>query len=117
MRIPSEKSKDPQGWMKMDDLTHTSSNAKLATETEVEETMTRETDAGHGPSGSGQHGGEAEAHTGAHGGGRGHHRSYSHMHYRVYKRRWFGLMQLVLLNIAVSWGVSSPLLLSLERGR
>lgn len=25
--------------------------------------------------------------------------------YRVYKRRWFGLMQLVLLNIVVSWDV------------
>ena len=27
--------------------------------------------------------------------------------YKVYKRRWFGLMQLVLLNIIVSWDVSS----------
>ena len=26
--------------------------------------------------------------------------------YRVYKRRWFGLVQLVLLNIIVSWDVS-----------
>jgi hypothetical protein len=26
--------------------------------------------------------------------------------YRVYKRRWFGLMQLVLLNIIISWDVS-----------
>lgn len=25
--------------------------------------------------------------------------------YRVYKRRWFGLTQLVLLNIIVSWDV------------
>lgn len=25
--------------------------------------------------------------------------------YRVYKRRWFGLIQLVLLNIVESWGV------------
>jgi len=29
--------------------------------------------------------------------------------YKVYKRRWFGLVQLVLLNIIVSWDVSSPL--------
>ncbi|KAF2657942.1 MFS general substrate transporter [Lophiostoma macrostomum CBS 122681] len=29
--------------------------------------------------------------------------SYSHTHFRVYKRRWFGLAQLVLLNIVVSW--------------
>jgi hypothetical protein len=25
--------------------------------------------------------------------------------YRVYKRRWFGLIQLILLNIIVSWDV------------
>lgn len=25
--------------------------------------------------------------------------------YRVYKRRWFGLVQLILLNIIVSWDV------------
>jgi hypothetical protein len=29
--------------------------------------------------------------------------------YRVYKRRWFGLFQLVLLNIIVSWDVSLSL--------
>ena len=29
-----------------------------------------------------------------------------HREYKVYKRRWFGLMQLVLLNIIVSWDVS-----------
>jgi hypothetical protein len=28
--------------------------------------------------------------------------------YKVYKRRWFGLVQLVLLNIVVSWDVSCP---------
>lgn len=28
--------------------------------------------------------------------------------YRTYKRRWFGLVQLVLMNIVVSWCVSSP---------
>jgi hypothetical protein len=27
--------------------------------------------------------------------------------YRVYKRRWFGLFQLVLLNVIVSWDVRS----------
>ena len=26
--------------------------------------------------------------------------------FRVYKRRWFGLIQLILLNIVVSWDVS-----------
>lgn len=28
--------------------------------------------------------------------------------YRTYKRRWFGLVQLVLLNIVVSWDVRLP---------
>lgn len=28
--------------------------------------------------------------------------------YKVYKRRWFGLVQLTLLNIVVSWDVSIP---------
>ena len=32
--------------------------------------------------------------------------------YKVYKIRWFGLMQLVLLNIVVSWDVSSTLSLT-----
>ena len=29
-----------------------------------------------------------------------------HSEYRVYKIRWFGLTQLILLNIVVSWDVS-----------
>ena len=29
----------------------------------------------------------------------------SHVEYKVYKRRWFGLGQLILLNIVESWGV------------
>jgi hypothetical protein len=28
--------------------------------------------------------------------------------YKVYKRRWFGLVQLILLNIVESWGVRFP---------
>jgi hypothetical protein len=34
--------------------------------------------------------------------------------YKVYKRRWFGLVQLTLLNIIVSWDVSDKWLLSLS---
>jgi FLVCR family MFS transporter 7 len=33
-------------------------------------------------------------------------RSSSQSQFKVYKRRWFGLAQLVLLNIVVSWDVS-----------
>ena len=32
------------------------------------------------------------------------------MVYKVYKRRWFGLLQLALLNIIVSWDVSAVFL-------
>jgi hypothetical protein len=32
--------------------------------------------------------------------------------YKVYRRRWFGLVQLTLLNIIVSWGVRIPVSLS-----
>ena len=32
-------------------------------------------------------------------------KSYSQAHFKVYKRRWVGLAQLVLLNIVVSWDV------------
>jgi FLVCR family MFS transporter 7 len=34
-----------------------------------------------------------------------HGQTYSHSHFKVYRRRWFGLGQLVLLNIVVSWDV------------
>lgn len=33
--------------------------------------------------------------------------------FKVYKRRWFGLLQLVLLNVVVSWDVSSPFTLGI----
>ena len=35
-----------------------------------------------------------------------HRRTRSHSHFKVYKRRWWGLLQLALLNIVVSWDVS-----------
>lgn len=37
--------------------------------------------------------------------------------YRVYKRRWFGLVVLMLLNIVVSWGVSGGLSSAKYSGR
>jgi len=36
-------------------------------------------------------------------------KSHSYAHFKVYKRRWFGLAQLVLLNIVVSWDVGIAL--------
>jgi hypothetical protein len=35
---------------------------------------------------------------------------HGHTTHKVYKRRWFGLVQLVLLNIVVSWDVRAPFL-------
>ncbi|EKG13325.1 Major facilitator superfamily [Macrophomina phaseolina MS6] len=35
----------------------------------------------------------------------GHATRHAPGHYRVYKRRWFGLLQLVLLNVIISWDV------------
>jgi FLVCR family MFS transporter 7 len=43
-------------------------------------------------------------------------KSYSHVHYKVYKRRWFGLAQLVLLNVVVSWDVSVDFIWCLRDG-
>ena len=36
--------------------------------------------------------------------------------HRVYKRRWFGLIQLALLNVIVSWDVGAMLACNLGRG-
>jgi len=38
-----------------------------------------------------------------------------HRRYRVYKRRWFGLFQLTLLNIIVSWDVSATRSIAMGR--
>jgi len=48
-------------------------------------------------------------------GGEGVERTASGGEYKVYKRRWFGLVQLVLLNIIVSWDVSCRLCSSASR--
>ncbi|ORX95107.1 major facilitator superfamily domain-containing protein [Clohesyomyces aquaticus] len=64
------------------------------------------------PDVDGQHGNEHHHHHNHHHhhGAAGNRRSYSHMHFRVYKRRWFGLVQLVLLNtvISMNWLTFSP---------
>ena len=41
----------------------------------------------------------------------------SHEEYHVFKRRWFGLVQLILLNIVVSWDVRSfsPLIALMQK--
>ncbi|KAF2196107.1 MFS general substrate transporter [Delitschia confertaspora ATCC 74209] len=80
----------------MHDLTNKSSKALQQTE-HIERSTTAHVSSPS--SSSARHDGVARAE------GEHHHRlSYSHTHYRVYKRRWFGLLQIILLNIVVSWG-------------
>jgi FLVCR family MFS transporter 7 len=98
-------------WIKMDDIAHTqSSDAVLKNAARIEE------DAGEprvGDSSAGAHEreeeeeeGEARTSTGRRRPWARKRKSYSHAHFKVYKRRWFGLAQLVLLNAVVSWDVS-----------
>jgi hypothetical protein len=105
--IPSGRSNDAdREWIKMDDITHTKSTDGILKNAapRVEEDVY-----GNAPeqSGSAVQAGEAEE-TRERGWRKkfGRNRqSYSHQHYKVYKRRWFGLAQLVLLNIVASWDV------------
>lgn len=48
---------------------------------------------------------------------RGQRETYSQSHFKVYKRRWFGLAQLVLLNVVVSWDVCHCCWLALHDAR
>lgn len=98
-----------QAWVKMDDIAHTQSNdgmLKSAARVEEEEEATRT-----GASGSGSsQAREGDVEEAREGGGRWKRlgrkkKTYSHAHFKVYKRRWFGLAQLVLLNVVVSWDV------------
>lgn len=95
-------------WIKMDGISNVKSNDAILNTTRSNE-----------PSGHG----EASAHAHVREGDEEGHvtssrrrpwarksKSYSHAHFKVYKRRWFGLGQLVLLNIVVSWDVSTWIL-------
>jgi hypothetical protein len=97
-----------RGWIKMDDISHTQSNDGM-----LKNAVRIEEDAGVprvGDSSAGAHGreeeGEARASTPQRRPWARKRKSYSHAHFKVYKRRWFGLAQLVLLNVVVSWDVS-----------
>ena len=92
--------------MKMDDIAHTKSNdgmlknaAPQAEEDVVNPgpSTSRVTDERDGLEGVHEEGGRRPR--------KSKKKSYSHAHYKVYKRRWLGLAQLVLLNIVVSWDV------------
>lgn len=100
-----------ESWVRMDELSHTDSTAKSATMQHEEEVVDP----------SAPHASSSAAHLQPQGEdagterGRENRRSYSHTHFRVYKRRWFGLLQLVLLNIVVSWDVCIPAFSDLSR--
>ncbi len=89
-----------QGWTELKEdggrvrhlLLHDSKNGS-AQDVELEETETMRTGTGAVPPGADPNAPTAGA-AGA-------------VEYRVYKRRWFGLVQLALLNIIVSWDVSN----------
>ncbi len=89
-----------QGWTELKEdggrvrhlLLHDSKNGS-AQDVELEETETMRAGTGAVPPGADQNAPAA--------GGAG------AVEYRVYKRRWFGLVQLALLNIIVSWDVSN----------
>ena len=108
----------PSGsWVKMDNITHTQSNdGMLKNSARVQrEDIAHDSFASNSapaePRGEPQPQEEARA-----GGMFGRKRksnipTYSHANFKVYKRRWFGLGQLVLLNIVVSWDVRTSFLL------
>jgi hypothetical protein len=76
-------------WNKMDDITsHTRlANGKTRETVDGEELVTQDTQGSLNPAGDENATGES-------------------VRYRVYRIRWFGLLQLVLLNIVISWDVS-----------
>src|SRR5256885_1194154 len=111
----------PSGtWVKMDDLAHAQSNdgmLKNAGRVEREDVTNAPRESSN--SGPGERNGEegAREETGRRGIFGRKRKSYSHAHFKVYKRRWLGLGQLVLLNVVVSWDVRTfiSLLLRVRR--
>jgi FLVCR family MFS transporter 7 len=104
----------------MDDITHTQTHdGLLKNGADVSEVATcpdgssssRTQEANFGGDGVAERDGDAEARAAQpkrrRFGLRKREQSHSHTHYRVYKRRWLGLAQLVLLNIVVSWDVGT----------
>jgi FLVCR family MFS transporter 7 len=98
----------------MDDVTHRNSIGSNGKDgTSYREQVADMEPARNGESSSAQRGGDAgeesepaTRESGRRWWNRGQAGTYSHSHFKVYKRRWFGLAQLVLLNIVVSWDVS-----------
>ncbi|KAF2130349.1 MFS general substrate transporter [Dothidotthia symphoricarpi CBS 119687] len=85
----------------MDELAHTQAKhnmLKNAAQSEQEVT-----DAGPSGSGAQERVADEEPREPETGRRRRRKKTYSHAHFKVYKRRWFGLAQLVLLNVVVSW--------------
>jgi len=107
MRLPYKKSSG--SWVKMNELTHSISEGSTGKDNAVLQHRVAEPDSrGNGEGSSVERDGEVgevdevEARSWW---SRRKTKTYSHAHFRVYKRRWFGLAQLVLLNVVVSWDV------------
>ncbi|KAH7383358.1 major facilitator superfamily domain-containing protein [Pyrenochaeta sp. MPI-SDFR-AT-0127] len=87
----------------MDDIAHTQSNDGMLKNTAQVEEDSRQPETSTSGSHDRDVAGAARVEEGRKWGLRKKRKSYSHAHYKVYKRRWLGLAQLVLLNIVVSW--------------
>ncbi|KAF1977609.1 MFS general substrate transporter [Bimuria novae-zelandiae CBS 107.79] len=106
-----DRSLQSESWVRMDDDTATHSDSNADTAKDGSKYLERITEGvvsnGESSSSSAQRGGDGAEPETREGGRRwwkrGQRGTYSHTHFKVYKRRWFGLAQLVLLNIVVSW--------------
>lgn len=94
------KEKDKRSWVKMEDLAQTDSvSATKSSESQRNEMVRAESSTAIQPNGPA----EEEPARRSRNWLRRNKNTYSHTHYKVYRRRWFGLLQLVLMNIVVSW--------------
>lgn len=102
----------PSGsWVKMDDIAHTQSNDGMLKNAALVQGVSADAGASLSNADAQERVGEVTEETSRRGwkglGRKKRKQTYSHAHFKVYKRRWFGLAQLVLLNIVVSWDVGS----------
>jgi MFS transporter, FLVCR family, MFS-domain-containing protein 7 len=121
--VPKSDNDAPPGWVSMKGLGSKMRNRDAKDKSAVLslETVGSNASADNGlreiGSADGLLDGEDGRHSGNHtevGAGTGVGNGQANTVYKVYKRRWFGLLQLALLNIIVSWDVSTLLLPSLS---
>lgn len=97
--------KPDTSWVKMNDIAPVETHGSTAKGTTQVEEDVYETPQGSSSRAVEENGATSETRRGFFGRPKPK-QTYSHAHFKVYKRRWLGLAQLVLLNIVVSWDVS-----------